>query len=145
MKQYPNLCSSIGRDDLVDNPQFATNTDRVKNRKQLREEIEAVLATKSTNQWMEIFDATEVLAEPINNIEEAMVHPQVVHNQMKQIVEHPTAGPITLLRKPIELPTTPLSFKGPPPRLGEHTREVLSSYLGLADVDLDDLQQDGAL
>ena len=145
MKQYPNLCSAIGLEELVNDPDFATNTDRVRNRKQLREKIEAVMATKSSDEWMKIFDAKGVLAEPINTIEEAMAHPQVVHNQLKQTIKHPTAGPITLLRTPFELPTTPLSFKGPPPRLGEHTRKVLGSYLGLADKDLDQLQKEGVI
>ena len=60
---------------------------------------------------MEILNSHGVKAEPVNNIDEAFADPQVVHNQMKQAVQHPTAGEVNLLRMPLQLSSTPLEIQ----------------------------------
>jgi crotonobetainyl-CoA:carnitine CoA-transferase CaiB-like acyl-CoA transferase len=94
---------------------------------------------------VEILNSHGVKAEPVNNVDEAFADPQVVHNQMKQAVQHPTAGEVNVLRMPLRLSSTPLEIQGPPPRLGEHTREVLARYLGISDDEYLQLQEDGVV
>jgi crotonobetainyl-CoA:carnitine CoA-transferase CaiB-like acyl-CoA transferase len=117
----------------------------VRNREQLRKIIEGVLAAKTTSEWVAILNAHQVLAEPVNTVKEAFAHPQVVHNQMKQAVEHPTAGQVGVLRMPLRMSKTPLRLQGPPPRLGEHTREVLARYLDIGDEEYALLQSEGVV
>jgi crotonobetainyl-CoA:carnitine CoA-transferase CaiB-like acyl-CoA transferase len=117
----------------------------VRNRKQLRKTIEGVLATKTTGEWVALLNARQVLAEPVNTVKEAFAHPQVMHNQMKQTVQHPTAGRVNVLRMPLRMSQTPLTLQGPPPLLGEHTREVLARYLDIGDEEYAELQQEGVV
>ena len=144
-REFPVFCRALKLDYLTDDPQYATNPDRLQHRDWLRKIIEGVLATKPTREWVEILNSHGVKAEPVNNIDEAFADPQVVHNQMKQAVQHPTAGEVNLLRMPLQLSSTPLEIQGPPPRLGEHTREVLARYLGISDDEYLQLQEDGVV
>ncbi len=144
-REFPRLCAAMGLEHLAGNPDYATNSDRVRNRKQLREILEGVLATKTTGEWVTLLNAQQVLAEPVNTVKEAFSHPQVVHNQMKQTLQHPTAGPVSVLRMPLRMSETPLTLQGPPPRLGEHTREVLARYLDIGDEEYARLQQEGVV
>lgn len=144
-REFPNLCRALGLDHLAKDPEFATNPDRVRNRKRLRGMIEGVLAARTTGEWTEILHAHGVMAEPVNTISEAFAHPQVVHSRMRQTVEHPTAGAVSVMRTPIKLSGAPLCIQSPPPRLGEHTREVLSSYLGVTDEEYARLEKDGVV
>jgi crotonobetainyl-CoA:carnitine CoA-transferase CaiB-like acyl-CoA transferase len=144
-REFPRLCGVLGLDHLAEDPEFATNPDRVRNREQLRETIEGVLATKTTSEWVAFLSARQVMAEPVNTVKEAFEHPQVVHNQMKQTLQHPTAGPVSVLRMPIRMSQTPLTMQGPPPRLGEHTREVLARYLDIGDEKYAQLRQEGVV
>jgi crotonobetainyl-CoA:carnitine CoA-transferase CaiB-like acyl-CoA transferase len=144
-RDFPKLCGALGLEHLAGEPEFTTNPDRVRNRKQLRETIEGVLATKTTAEWVAILNGHQVLAQPVNTVKEAFEHPQVVHNQMKQAVQHPTAGRVNVLRMPLRMSQTPLTVQGPPPLLGEHTREVLARYLDIGDEEHAELQQEGVV
>jgi succinate--hydroxymethylglutarate CoA-transferase len=64
---------------------------------------------------------------------------------MIQTVDHPTAGPISLLGIPIKMSDTPGCVATPPPRLGEHTASVLSGVLGIADADISTLSRNGVV
>ena len=141
-REFPNLCKALALEHLTEDPGFATNPDRAKNRKRLRQALEPVLATRTTSEWLAQFEAHNVLAEPINDIAEAFNHPQVVHSEMRQTVEHPSVGTVSVLRTPIRLSASPLEIQGPPPRLGEHTREVLEGYLGISGEEFDRLGEE---
>ena len=65
-------------------------------------------------------------------MEEALADPQVAHNRMIVEMHHPDLGPIKSVGIPVKLDGTPGSVRRPPPRLGEHTREVLAG-LGFTD------------
>ena len=144
-REWPVFCRALGLDSLAEDAQYATNPERVKHRERLRRIIEGILETKSAREWVEILNSQQVKAEPINTVEEAFAHPQVVHNKMKQTVQHPTAGEVNVLRMPLQLSSTPLEIQGPPPRLGEHTREVLARYLNVSDEEYTQLQKEGVV
>ena len=144
-REFPNLCKALALEYLTEDPEFATNPDRVRNRKRLRKTLEGVLASKTTAEWLDILQRYNVLAEPINDIRQAFEHPQVVHSGMRQTVEHPSVGTVSVMRTPIRLSASPLEIQGPPPRLGEHTREVLEGYLGISSDELDRLQEEGVV
>ena len=144
-KEFARMCRTLGMEHLLEDPHFSTNPERVRNRLRLREMMQDVLLTKSANEWVAIFAANEVLADRVNTIAEALAHPQVVHNQMEQAVQHPVAGEVKVPRTPVKLPNTPLRIQGPSPRLGEHTREVLAAYLGMGDEELARLQRKGVV
>ena len=107
-KEVSSLCQALGMPELAEDLAFATNQERVKNRQRLREAIENALRARPTSEWVDLLGSHGVLADAVNTIEEAMVHPQVVHNQLKQTVEHPTAGAVSVMRTPLRIPTAPL-------------------------------------
>jgi crotonobetainyl-CoA:carnitine CoA-transferase CaiB-like acyl-CoA transferase len=69
---------------------------------------------------------------PVNTIDRVFQDPHVRHRGMKIAVEHP-AGPAPLIGSPLKLSDTPVSYRRPPPTLGQHTDEVLAQLLGLGD------------
>ena len=144
-REFPNLCRALGLEHLTEDPEFATNPDRASHRKRLRQTLEPVLATRTTSEWTRVFGDHGVLSEPINDIGQAFDHPQVVHSEMRQTVEHPSVGTVSVMRTPIRLSASPLEIQGPPPRLGEHTREVLESYLGISGEEFDRLREEGVV
>lgn len=127
-KLWRNLCGVIGREDLVDDPRFLTNVDRLKNRVALIEEVEAALATRPADEWVAALLAVGVPAAPIHNYAEALASEQAVARQMVVEIEHPAEGTIKALGFPVKLSGTPQQVRYPAPLLGQHTDEVLREF-----------------
>src|SRR5262249_20488999 len=107
--------------------------------------IEACLAARPRDEWVEAFAAAGLPAGPINDIAQVFGDPQVQHRAMAVAVDHPTAGPVRLPGIPVKFATTPARVQGPPPVLGEHTAQVLARVLGLTGAEIADLREPGAL
>jgi crotonobetainyl-CoA:carnitine CoA-transferase CaiB-like acyl-CoA transferase len=143
--QYLRLCEAAGRPDLAAHPMFKTNILRVENRDALTEVFDAIFRQKPLNYWLERLDAFGVPAGPINTIDKVFDDPQVRHRGMPVSVPHPLAPYLKLIRSPLNFSETPITTYAPPPMLGEHTREVLMSELGMDDAALAALQADGII
>jgi crotonobetainyl-CoA:carnitine CoA-transferase CaiB-like acyl-CoA transferase len=78
---------------------------------------------------------------PINDIAHALADPQVAHRQMRLSVPHPLAGQVPLVASPIKMSATPPIYQHAPPRLGEHTDEVLLAVAGVSPEKLADLRR----
>src|SRR5207253_330342 len=105
-------------------PRFATNSARMQNLDALTPMIEAVLATRTKAEWIEIFDAAGVPVGPVHSMGEALAHPQTIARGMVVEVVDAQAGATKALGCPLHFSVTPTMIKRPAPRLGEHTREV---------------------
>jgi crotonobetainyl-CoA:carnitine CoA-transferase CaiB-like acyl-CoA transferase len=123
---WRRFTAATGLDDLTDDPRYATNPDRVRNRDSLGLRIESVLATKTSAEWTELLGAAGVPAGPVNTVPEALEHPQVAAREMVVELDHPAAGPIKVLGSPLKLSANPPSIRTPPPTLGQHTDEILA-------------------
>ncbi|MEZ5279536.1 MAG: CoA transferase [Acidimicrobiales bacterium] len=99
---------------------------------QIVTEAEAIMASKTTAEWLAIFRAAKYPAGPYNLPHEALEDPQVRANNYAVDIEHPSFGTYTTTANPVRLSRSPLVEMTPSPRLGEHTAEVLAE-LGLAD------------
>ncbi|MFZ0920831.1 MAG: CaiB/BaiF CoA-transferase family protein [Candidatus Dormiibacterota bacterium] len=134
----------IGLPELVDDPRFVSNPQRVANRAQLIPLIEAALATRSSAEWAEDLTRVGIPAGAINSIAAALEHPQVEARNMVLTTQHPTAGTLRMTASPIKLSRYTANVRRPPPVLGEHTDEVLGE-LGYSDADIATLRDEGVI
>ena len=94
---------------------------------------------RASKDWIERLEAANVPCGPINNYREVFENPQVQHRGLKIDMPHPLSGTLPGIASPMRFSETPVEYTVPPPRLGEHTREVLGSLLGLGNGELDRL------
>jgi crotonobetainyl-CoA:carnitine CoA-transferase CaiB-like acyl-CoA transferase len=137
--QFAKLCEAIGRAEWATDARFATNASRVANRDTLVPMLREVTVTRSTRDWIAHFEAIGVPCGPINNIAQVFDDPHVRARGMQISIEHPLAGTIPLVANPIRLSQTPPQYAAAPPRLGEHTRDVLTTLLTLDAATIDRL------
>jgi crotonobetainyl-CoA:carnitine CoA-transferase CaiB-like acyl-CoA transferase len=130
-KTWDSYCEAIERRDLYADPRFATNGARVRNRTGLRAELEPVMRTRTTAEWIERMNATGCPGGPIYDIAEVYQDEHVLARQMLVEVDHPRAGRVKDIGIPVKLSSTPGGIHRPAPVLGQHTQEVLTGLLGL--------------
>lgn len=123
-KFFNNLCTAIGRPDLVGDVRFAEGPARVDNRDALDGYIAGYLETLPRDEALELLWDADVIAGPVNDYAEVFADPQVLHNEMVVEVDH-HAGPLRVGGVPVRLSETPGGVHRPPPSLGQHTEEIL--------------------
>jgi formyl-CoA transferase len=123
--QWTRLGAVLGCSELVDDGRFADNTARMANRAALVTEMERALATDTTAHWVERLLDAGVPAGPILDYRQVFDDPHTRARGMIEEIEHPIEGRIRTLGFPIVMSATPAAVRRPPPRLGEHTRELL--------------------
>ncbi len=119
------FCDAVGRPDLNDDPEFATQPDRSKNRDRLGEIINDLLRKETSEHWIALFNETGVPCGEINTIDQVFANPQVEHLGIAQPVDSTERGPTHLVGQPIIMSRTPSKIAAPPPTCGQHTDEVL--------------------
>jgi crotonobetainyl-CoA:carnitine CoA-transferase CaiB-like acyl-CoA transferase len=115
----------LGLDHLVDDPRFATNPARVAHRNELLPAIEAALAARGADDWAALLAAAGVPAAPVNTVDQALQHPQVIARGMVTELDHPTAGRLRTVSAPVKLSSDPPTVRSAPPTHGEHSTAVL--------------------
>lgn len=144
--QFERFCAAAGAPDLLDDPEFASNALRVRNRDRLVPRVEALTRTRSTTEWMQALEAVRVPCAPVNTIDQVFADPQVQSRGMQIRMPHPLAGEdIRLVGSPIGLSGTPVNYRRAPPTLGQHTDEVLAEVLGLSENERDALREEGVI
>ena len=128
-RQFAKMCEVIGKQELVSDARFVTNSARVQNRDALIAILKPVFTTKTVNEWLSLI-GDEFPCGPINNLEQVFSMPQVEAREMLIHMQHPEIGDLRLVGSPLKFSETPVEYKLPPPRLGEHTERVLKELLG---------------
>ncbi|MFN8840796.1 MAG: CaiB/BaiF CoA transferase family protein [Burkholderiales bacterium] len=106
---WTRLCAALGAElpGLRDDPRFAKDTDRAKNRAALNETLAGVFRGRTTDDWIERLNALGVPCGPILRVDEVFADPQVVHGGMVATVPHPTRGELEVLAPTATLSRTP--------------------------------------
>ncbi len=100
---FRRFCDILDRPDLKDDPRYASNKLRNENQARLESEIEAILAARSTADWLAFLDPAGIPASGINDVATVMAHPQVEPRNMVVDVDDPTAGKLRVAGNPIKL------------------------------------------
>ena len=142
--QFLRFAQAIGRPQLADDPRFASNIERVRNRAALIPEIAVRIAGDTTDAWLTRLEAASLPCGPINTLDQVFDHPQVQDRGMRIDMAHPLADSVPLVGSPLKLSASPVAYRLPPPLLGEHTDAVLSE-VGYGDEEIASLREIGVL
>ena len=142
---WRRFSQAIGRSELADDPRFAKNSNRVQNREVLITALSEIFLGRETDAWMKLLNEAEVPCAPVQTIDQVFKAPQVLHREMLVKVEHPTAGTVPMAGIPVKFSATPASIRLPPPTLGQHTEEVLTSWLGIEREEIEELKRKSVL
>ena len=139
--QWEMLCALLGTPELIYDERFATNDARTGNHAELEPILNEAMKKRSTEEWLQEFDAIGIPCGPLNTIPEAAEHRQVRAREMLIEVEHPVAGKLRLSNTPVKLSRTPGGIKGRSPSIWQHTDEVLRELLNVSEEDLERLHE----
>lgn len=135
-KFWANFCRLIEREDLIDR-QLDIGDDG-----KLEHEMISIFKSKTADEWATLLEGHDTCIERVNNLDEAMTDPQILHRQMVVETDHPTEGRVKSLGIPIKLSRTPGRVdRLHAPGYGEHTREVLT-HLGLSETEIERLAEE---
>lgn len=126
---WRSLCAVLGAPELAEDPRFLDNASRVQHRHELKQLVEARLATHTREHWTGELLARGVPAGPIHDMEDVFSDAQVRHCGLVQEVDHPAVGRLAQVRLPIDFGDDGhAGIRMPPPMLGQHTIEILSEF-----------------
>ena len=117
-RNWELLARALDRSDLLQNVDFASNADRMAHLAQLVETLTATLKTRTTEEWLRVFDEVGVPCGPVLTLGEVYQHPQVQARAMDIGVQHPIAGQVHTIGFPVKYSSTPGHMYRPAPVLG---------------------------
>lgn len=124
-KQWVNFCRVLGFPEIAADPRFEKMEARLAHYNELKSMIDRALSTMTRTQVMERMSETGIPAGPINTVGEILEDPHIHAREMVVQLTHPEYGPLRVLGIPMKFSETPGGVETPPPRFGEHNREVL--------------------
>ena len=136
------LFRAIGREDVIADPRFRTNTDRVKNAEECEAPIVEFIAARTLDENMALFEAAEVTASPVYDIDQFLADPHVQARGIVIDVPDAQTGSLAMHNIIPRLSDTPGRLRTPAPEIGEHTAEILGQ-LGVAPAELEALAKEG--
>ena len=140
---WKTFCELSGRTDLLEDPRFTTLADRVKNIDDTYDETAKTMATRTTQEWLDVFGETSVPTNLVNTLEDLVDDPHLNAVGFWEVVDHPTEGKIRMTKFPVSFSETPADVRRLPPRLGEHSIELLKEA-GLSQAEIDAMLESGA-
>jgi CoA:oxalate CoA-transferase len=129
-KFFVELCAGLSMKHLASDPRFATRADRLKNKEALYTLLEEAFAQKTGDEWLAILEE-RVPVGPVNTVDRALSDPQVRSRNMVVETVHPCGEKMKLLGNPVKMSQSGEEAYEPPPRIGEHTVQILEQLLNL--------------
>ncbi|MYG10744.1 MAG: CoA transferase [Rhodobacteraceae bacterium] len=131
-KQNPlmSICKALNIEDLSLQKKYSTLERQAENRDELQKVFRERFATNSTSYWLRKLDEVDILCAPVNSLSEALEDPQTICNRMIMDLPSTEAGPVRLVGSPIDMSMAPVNIRLAPPKLGEHTKEILEEFTG---------------
>jgi crotonobetainyl-CoA:carnitine CoA-transferase CaiB-like acyl-CoA transferase len=143
-KEWRGACAALERPHWLADERFATPSARDNHVNERLQMTQAVLLTRTTAEWMEVFESNDVPCAPALTRAEVIEHPQVVGSDIIVEYEHHSAGRLRQTRAPAQFEGTPTTIRAGAPLLGEHGAEIMRD-LGYDDAAIEKLRHEGAL
>jgi crotonobetainyl-CoA:carnitine CoA-transferase CaiB-like acyl-CoA transferase len=140
--QWRRFCEHFQRGDLLADPRYATNQDRVRERPTLRPIVAELLATHSLAKLTELFDEIDIPFSPVAKPGDLFEDPQLNAHGRMLAVNFPNGAQAKIPRLPVEIGDHDFALVRQAPGVGEHTQEILTQ-LGLTDAEIADLHRRG--
>jgi len=141
---WGRFIKALGLPELENDPRFITNAKRQENIEIISGLIEGMFLTKTAQEWEKIFSDADVPAGKVNNLAEAISHPQVLHRNMVVDIKMPTGEVWKFAGNPIKVRGDTEVFEAAPD-IGQNTGEILSAILGYSKEHLDELNATNAI
>lgn len=141
---WRRFCEVAGEPALARDPRFAAAPDRVVNADALIPLVERIVAGRARDEWVALLEAAGVPVGAIRTVGEVLTGPGITARGKVPALPHATAGDVRVVDTPIDLSDCETGAAFAPPRLGEHTREVLAAWAGLGEAEIDGLVATGA-
>jgi len=142
--QFERFCALCGLQEIARDERFSTNDARVRHRGELVPQVAKALLGKTRDAWLDELGKAGIPAGPINDIGQAFSEPQAEFRGLSAQIKDDDGRPIPTVRSPLRLSATPPELRLPPPRLGQHTREILREVIGLDEAAIDALAPSSA-
>jgi crotonobetainyl-CoA:carnitine CoA-transferase CaiB-like acyl-CoA transferase len=140
---WNTFCRLAGRPDLLEDARFASLASRLKHITETYAETEKIVATRTTQEWLDLFAGTSIPTVVVNRLEDLADDPHLNAVGFWSFVEHPSEGRLRAPAFPVNFGATPADIRRHAPRMGEHTVEVLREA-GLSAAEIDALCASGA-
>jgi crotonobetainyl-CoA:carnitine CoA-transferase CaiB-like acyl-CoA transferase len=125
---WGRLARAIGLDEMAENPRFAKNGERVKNRAELEAILEKVIGERDREPLLKILEEADVPATPVNTVDQVMNDPQTAERGIVQRVRHSKLGEIPVVGTPLHFSRMSPGVRRAAPLRGEHTDEILAEH-----------------
>jgi crotonobetainyl-CoA:carnitine CoA-transferase CaiB-like acyl-CoA transferase len=142
-QNWRDFFTIAGRPDLLDDPRFKTLSTRLRHIEILYEELGKIATTRTSAEWLAELDRHNIPGMIVNSLESLLRDPHLEATGFWQVVEHPTEGTLRLPGIPAAYSKTPAAIRRLPPRLGEHSVEILREA-GVSAAEIDALLASGA-
>jgi CoA:oxalate CoA-transferase len=141
-KHFESLCKILEQEQLLKDERFNSVIARALNKMELYDILKKIFPKKTTAEWLKALREADIPSGPVNNIKEALNDPQVRHRKMVVEIEHPEIGVYEALGNPVKSSMMEDGKFSPPPILGQHTEEILTSLLSLSHEDIEKLREE---
>jgi succinate--hydroxymethylglutarate CoA-transferase len=143
--QFVSLSKLLGHPEWALDERFRTNASRIAHRHPIEELIGQETSKRPGDTFLIELRAAGIPAGRVNTVAQALADEHALARDMVMQIQHPAVGNFTTLGIPLRLNGTPATVRRPPPRLGEHTHEVLAEELGMTHDELAALQEQGVI
>jgi len=141
-EDWKKFCRLVGREDLVADQRFQSHKDRIAHYQEFEPLMKEIMKSKTTKEWLDLLEAGGIMCGPVNNVAQVVNDLHIQARKMIVEVEHPRAGKLKVAGTPMKFSRTSCRIDKACPDLGEHTKEVLSTLLGMSPQAIAELEKE---